>query len=287
MEKILVTGGAGFIGTYLIRYIKENYNNVIITSLDNYFTGKKTNHIDGVNYIDGNTWDADVIFKDEDFDTIFHFGEYSRIVKSFEDIKYVEKTILYGTPKILELCRTWNAKLVYSASSSKFGDNGENENLAPYSWMKSKIVDLIKNYNRWFGLQYQICYFFNVYGDGQIMEGDYATVIGIFEKQWREGKKCTVVKPGTQSRDFTHIEDIVKGVILSSFKNNNHEWYLRSGINTTIIDVAKMFGEWEFVPERKGERITSEEFDTDTESELNWKPSYDLNEWIQNRKIDK
>ena len=281
MKNILVTGGAGFIGTNLIKYIKENYKDIEITSIDNYFTGKKENHIKGVRYFECNTWDAEEVLSEYTFDIVFHFGEYSRIVKSFDDIKYVEKTILYGTPIILELCRKWNAKLIYSASSSKFGDNGNNENLSPYSWMKSKMVELIKNYNKWFNLQYEICYFYNVYGPNQIIEGDYATVIGIFEKQWKEGKKCTVVEPGTQSRDFTHIEDIVNGVVLSVFKNKNHEWYLRSGINTNIIDVAKMFGDWEFIPKRRGERFTSEEFETDTESELNWKPLQKLENWIK------
>ena len=147
--------------------------------------------------------------------------------------------------------------------------------------MKSKMVELIKNYNKWYDLQYEICYFYNVYGPGQILEGDYATVIGIFEKQWSEGKKCTVVTPGTQSRDFTHIEDIVNGVVLSVFKNKNHEWYLRSGVNINIIEVAKLFGEWEFIPKRRGERFTSEEFETDTESELNWKPTHKLENWIK------
>lgn len=285
MKNILVTGGAGFIGTNLIKYLLENYDDISITSLDNYFIGKKENHLDGVTYINGNTWDADEILKDFIFDTVFHFGEYSRIVKSFDDIKYVEKTILYGTPKILELCRTWNAKLIYSASSSKFGNNGEDENLAPYSWMKSKMVDLIKNYSNWFGLKYQICYFFNVFGNGQILSGDYATVVGIFEKQWKEGKKCTVVRPGIQSRDFTHVDDIVCAVALAAEKNDNHEWFLRSGINTTIIEVAEMFGEWEFIPERKGERFTSEEFESDTESELNWKPKNNLKDWVESVKL--
>lgn len=289
MNNVLITGGAGFVGTNLIKYLKKNYKDINITSLDNYFTGKKENHIDGVTYYDGNTWDAPEIFKDKEFDVVFHFGEYSRIVKSFDDIKYVEKTILYGTPIIMELCRKWNAKLIYSASSSKFGNNGENENLAPYSWMKAKIVELIKNYNTWYNLQYEICYFFNVYGEGQITTGDYATVIGIFEQQIKEGNKCTVVEPGTQSRDFTHIEDIVRGVVLSSFTNMNHEWYLRSGINTTIIDVAKMFGDFEFIPKRRGERYTSEEFETDTESELKWIPEHKLEDWIKiikNKKRD-
>jgi len=282
--KVLVTGGAGFVGHNLIKQLRLENPTYQITSLDNYFTGKKENHQDGVTYHEGNTWEADRIFKNETFDIVYHFGEYSRIVQSFNDINIVQKSILAGTPVILELCRKWNAKLIYSASSSKFGNGGKDENLSPYSWMKSKMVELIKNYGDWYNLQYEICYFFNVYGPGQITTGDYATVVGIFERQYLEGKKCTVVSPGTQMRDFTHVKDIVSGLIKASQKNDNSEWHLRSGINVTIIDVANMFGEWELIPERRGERFTSEEFPSDTEVKLNWKPQYNLEDWINSRK---
>lgn len=283
MTRILVTGGAGFVGTSLIKKLLENPNNDI-TVLDNYFTGKESNHQPGVKYIKGNTWEADYIFIGTQFDVVYHFGEYSRIVKSFDDIEYVFKTILFGTPKILELCRKWDAKLIYSASSSKFGNGGKDENLSPYSWAKAKMVELIKNYHEWYGLKYQICYFFNVYGPGQITEGDYATVIGIFEKQWKAGKKCTVVQPGTQSRDFTHVNDIVEGVILATEQTECSEWHLRSGINVPIINVAEMYGEWEFIPERRGERFTSEEFPSDTNEKLNWSAKNSLEDWINSVK---
>jgi len=281
MKKVLVTGGAGFVGSNLIKHIKENFDCEII-SLDNYFTGKEENHIEGVTYIHGNTWEADLIFEDMEvpFDTVFHFGEYSRIVQSFEDIQFVQQSILSGTPKILDLCRHWGAKLIYSASSSKFGNDGKDENLSPYAWMKAKMVELIKNYHDWYGLQYEICYFFNVYGPGQIMKGDYATVIGIFERQWKANEPCTVVYPGTQSRDFTHVADIVSGVAKSASVNLNHEWHLRSGIERTIIDVAEMFGKWEMIPERRGERLNSAHIVTDTEEKLNWKPLNSLEDWI-------
>ena len=284
MKNVLVTGGAGFVGSNLIKELKAKHEGINITSLDNYFTGKPENHVPDVEYYKGNTWEADSIFEDRQFDTVFHFGEYSRIVQSFRDIDFVHRSILSGTPVILELCRKWNAKLIYSASSSKFGNEGKDENLSPYSWMKSKMVELIKNYGEWYDLQYEICYFFNVYGPGQITEGDYATVIGIFERQYKEGKKCTVVTPGTQTRDFTHIGDIVSGLIKASQRMDNKEWHLRSGVNVSIIDVAEMFGEWELIPERRGERFTSEEFPSDTELKLNWKPEYNLQEWINSRK---
>ena len=279
MTKILVTGGCGFVGTNLIKYLLTNPDNQIVC-LDNYFTGTKENHLHGVEYIEGSTCDAKELLKDYTFDIVYHFGEYSRIVQSFKDIEIVQKSILTGTPTILELCRKWNAKIIYSASSSKFGNNGKDEHLSPYAWMKSKMVELIKNYHNWFDLQYEICYFFNVYGPGQISSGEYATVIGIFEQQRRDGKKCTVVSPGKQSRDFTHVEDVVEGVVLATQQNANHEWHLRSGINRTLIEVADMFGEWKFIPERKGERFTSEYFESDTEERLGWKPKKTLQKWI-------
>jgi len=278
MKKILVTGGAGFIGSNLIEaLLNQNFE---ITALDCYFTGTTDNHIEGVEYVKGYTWDIDDIFKERKFDLIFHFGEYSRIVYSFDDIDFVTESILRGTPKVFEFAKKCNAKVIYSASSSKFGNNGKDENLSPYAWMKSKMVELLKNYNTWFGLQYEICYFFNVYGPRQIYHGNYATVVAIFERQFKNNQKITVVKPGTQSRDFTHIKDIISGVLLTVNQNKNHEWHLRSGKNINIIELAEMFGEWEFIDERKGERFTSESFFSDTEQKLDWKPQHTIEDWI-------
>ena len=288
IKKALVTGGAGFIGSNLIERLSKKYPKLQIYVLDNYFSGNASNHIQtssNIFYQRGNTWDIEEIYNDISFDIVFHFGEYSRIVQSFRDVDYVMKSNLYGTSKVLEMCRKWGAKLIYSASSSKFGNGGKDENLSPYSWAKSKIVELIKNYNQWFNLQYEICYFFNVYGPNQITEGDYATVIGIFEKQYKNNKPLSVVTPGTQSRDFTHIFDVVEGVIKTTYMNMNREWMLRAGINYKIIDVANMFTDnIIIIPERRGERFTSEEFEDDTEEVLGWKPKHNLKNYINNLK---
>ena len=279
---VLVTGGAGFIGSNLIKSIVKKYPNYKVISVDNYFTGKEENHIDSPNvtYIDISV--NEYIDSGEGIipDVVYHFGEYSRIVKSFDDIDYLIETNLYSTSRLIEKCKQWGSKLIYSASSSKFGNNGEDENLSPYSWVKAKMVELIKNYGKWYDLNYEIVYFYNVYGSGQITDGDYATVIGIFERQFSNGEKLTVVEPGSQQRDFTHIEDIVDGLILISEVTKNHEWHLRSGVNHTIIQIAEMFGDWEFIPERRGERVKSDEFKTDTEDILNWKPNHMIEDYV-------
>ena len=151
--------------------------------------------------------------------------------------------------------------------------------------MKSKMVELLKNYNSWFSLKFEICYFFNVYGPRQIYYGNYATVVAIFEKQYLKGESLTVVKPGTQSRDFTHINDVVGGIELILNQNLNHEWHLRSGKNITIIELAKLFdSNWVFIDERRGERFTSEEFVSDTSKLLKWEPIEKLENWINNLK---
>lgn len=288
MKRVLVTGGAGFIGSNLIKKLIETHPEIEILSIDNYSTGKKENHIDSKNvtYHTASTWDYfDTNFDNhKPFDVVFHFGEYSRIVKSFDDVDYVMKTNLHGTTRILEICRKWNAKLIYSASSSIFGNNKEDQHLNPYAWTKSKIVELIKNYKNWYGLNYEICYFYNVYGNGQITEGDYATVIGIFETQYKSNKPLTVVSPGTQSRDFTHVDDIVDGVLKSVNKNMNYEWFLKSGLEYQLIDVAKMFTKnIVIIPEKRGERKKST-YTKNTNKLLGWAPKKNLKEYINSLK---
>lgn len=295
---ILVTGGAGFIGTNLIEYLlkydddNENKKRMKIVSLDNYLSGKKENHIldDRVKYIEGNTWDAETIFnskennkEEQQFDIIFHFGEYSRIVYSFQEIKLLHQSILRGTPVILELARKWNAKVIYSASSSMMGNNGEDQHLSPYAWMKAKMIELIKNYHQWYGLTYQICYFFNVYGPRHISEGKYATVIAIFEKQFKNNEPLTIVSPGTQTRDFTHVHDIVSALYeIKDTKHENHEWYLRYGKSVSIFELANYFQhETKIIPERNGERFNCCEYNNDTQQLLQWKPKYNLEDYVK------
>ena len=275
---ILVTGGAGYVGSNLIKHLKK-HTKATITSLDNYFTGQEANHIKGVEYIQDCTWKINELPKQ---DIVYHFGEYSRVVPSFKDVEYLMTSNLWGTSRVLEQCKKWNAKLIYSASSSKLGGN---ENLSPYSWVKAKMVELIKNYSHWYGLKHEICYFYNVYGKNHISEGDYATVIGIFERQYKKGKPITVVGTGNQSRQFTHIDDIVNALDKIRKKDYNREWYLSSDKEYKIIDVAKMFSDnIEFVPKRKGERYNAVTIPNDTKEILKWEIKNDLKTYINGTK---
>ena len=276
--KILVTGGAGYVGSNLVKHLKK-HTNATITSLDNYFTGQEDNHIKGVEYIQDCTWEIHKLPKQ---DIVYHFGEYSRVVPSFKDVEYLMTSNLWGTSRVLEQCKKWNAKLIYSASSSKFGGN---ENLSPYSWVKAKMVELIKNYSDWYGLKYEVCYFYNVYGKNHITEGDYATVIGIFEKQYKEGKALTVVGDGKQSRQFTYIDDIVNALDKIRKQDYNKEWYLSSDVEYKIIDVARMFTDnIEFIAERKGERYKAITIQNDTKEILNWTIKNNLQDYINGTK---
>tara|TARA_A200000159_G_scaffold31770_1_gene28346 strand:- start:42173 stop:43030 length:858 start_codon:yes stop_codon:yes gene_type:complete len=284
--KILVTGGAGFIGSCLIeRLVKSPENEVV--SLDNYFTGKETNHIAGAKYIKGET---SSIFDLVDFspDIIYHFGEYSRVSTSFDDISRVWDYNVAGTYAVLEFCKQNSSKLIYSASSTKFGDGGDNRHASPYAFYKSVNSDLINNYGSWFGLEYAICYFYNVYGAGQISEGKYATVIGIFEEKYSNSKPLTVTSPGTQKRDFTHISDIIDGLsLLMSPDVSGDGFCFGTGKDYTILDVVELFeSDYVFIPARPGERIQTS-IDLSKSRSIGWSPKVCLKEYIEDIKHEK
>jgi UDP-glucose 4-epimerase len=289
-QNVLITGGAGFVGISLVNELTLHWPGARITVLDNLFSAQVPSALDylatkRVRVVRGNTWDIDNIFADPEdaFDLVFHFGEYSRIATSFDDVSTVMKSNLYGTTKVLEAARKWGARVVYSASSSKFGNSGRDEHLSPYAWSKAKMVELLKNYRDWYGLDYEICYFFNVYGPYQIMAGDYATVVGIFERQWRNAELLSVVSPGTQTRDFTHVADVVRGVRLAAEKGLNGEWHFRSGKDYSVIELAELFvgpAGWHLVPEGRGERFCSEPVGSRTGELLGWEPTQSLKDWV-------
>ncbi|RPF81679.1 MAG: NAD-dependent epimerase/dehydratase family protein [Rhodothermaceae bacterium TMED105] len=284
MKTILVTGGAGFVGSSIIKELKKRDNDCVIKSLDNYTSGYASNHIEGVEYIEGDTWDIDTIETLEAFqpDLVFHFGEFSRIVPSFEHPELALKSNQYGTLQVLNYCLRKKAKLVYSGSSAIFGNDMKDQHLNPYSWSKAKNIELIHNFKDWFGLQFAICYFYNVYGPGQILNGTYATVIGIFEKQFAQSLPLTVVSPGTQTRAFTHISDIVSGVLLVASQGEGDRYFLGNTENVSILDVADMFGStYTLIPERRGERVKSVIHESRARTELGWIPKVELRKYIK------
>ncbi len=283
MKSILITGGAGFIATNLINFFINKKKNIKIISIDNYYSGSKLNHIKSKNvkYLRLSTLDINKnkTLEKENFDMVFHFAEFSRIVPSFKDYDYCWKTNSIGTYEVIKFAFKKNAKLIYSASSSTFGSN---KYLSPYSWTKYTNNELIKNFAKWFGLNYVIVYFYNVYGPSQIKSGHMAAVVGIFEKQYLRNQNLTVVKPGTQKRDFTHVDDIVEGTYLAATKANNNEFHIGSGKNYSILDVAKMFKtKITLVDERPGERFTSLSNSSKAYNYLGYKPKNDLKKYIK------
>ena len=284
---ILITGGAGFIGSSLIKnFVKNKYNYKII-SLDNYSTGRRENHIKNKNvkYIKGNNKDIDRLMKKfkKNIKVIFHFGEFSRIFQSFKNYKKCFEYNIHHSSKVIEFAKDNKIKIIYSATSSNLGNNGKDENLSPYAWSKSKNIELIKNYNRWFGLNYELVYFYNVYGPGQILNSPMSAVIGIFEEQYKKRKPLTIVKPGNQRRDFTHIDDIVRGCYLAWKKGKQNEYMLGTKINHSIIEIAKMFkSKIIYIPSRPGERFGSTIPNNNAKKILGYSARIKIKDYIKN-----
>lgn len=285
--RVLITGAAGFIGTNLCKTLIDIYEDVEIIGLDNYNSGSKENHINKIKYIEGNTWDILKIKELKYFkpNYIFHFGEYSRIVQSFEEPTKTFYSNTIGTQQVLEYAVKNNSKLIYSGSSAIFGNDMKDQNLNPYSWTKCKNVELIHNYKNWYNLNFAICYFYNVYGPKQICKGNYATVIGIFEDQYLNNKPLTVVSPGTQTRCFTHIDDIIRGIIMVAENGSGDHYYLGNEKSYSIIDIAKMFdSSHTLINKRRGERDTSKFIASDNIKKLGWEAKLEIDDYINNFK---
>ena len=281
---IVVTGGAGFIGSNLIKLLinKTHYK---IISIDNYSTGTKKNHIKNkrITYLKGENKNIISMLKTRKnkIKTLFHFGEFSRIFQSFKDINQCYYSNMLGTFEVVKFCSNNNIRIIYSASSSKFGNKGKDEHLSPYSWSKSKNIEFIKNFNSWYGLKYEILYFYNVYGPGQIKNSKMAAVIGIFERQYEEKKKLTVIRPGTQKRDFTHVDDIVNGCYLAFIKGRNDHYFLGSKKLYTILEIAKMFkSKIRMLPTRPGERLGSSSPTNKSFTDLGYKARIGIKDYI-------
>ena len=258
---IIVTGGAGFVGSNLIEFFLKETNYKVI-SLDNYSSGSIKNHINHirVKYIKGDTTDIKKIldkYKNK-INTIFHFGEFARIFQSFKRFDQCYQSNSIGSKSVFKFCLDNNIKLIYSATSASLGNKGKDKNLSPYAFTKSKNLELLENLKKWFNFKFEVIFFYNVYGPRQIKTGDMATVIGIFENQYLNKKPLTVVKPGTQTRRFTHINDTVK-ICYEAFKANKCKYYSISNKNSySILEVAKMFkSKIKFLEPRSGERYAS------------------------------
>ena len=258
---IVVTGGAGFVGSNLINFFLRKTKFEIL-SLDNYSTGKKKNHIidKRIKYIKGDTVDISTIllkYKNR-IKVVFHFGEFARIYQSFKKFDQCYNSNTIGSKSVFKFCLDNNIKLIYSATSASLGNKGKDKNLSPYAFTKSKNLELLENLKNWFNFKFEVIFFYNVYGPKQIQVGDMATVIGIFENQYLNNKPLTVVKPGNQSRRFTHIDDTVK-MCYDAFKANKCRYYsISNKYSYSILEVAKMYKKKIiFLKPRLGERYAS------------------------------
>ena len=258
---IIVTGGAGFVGSNLIEYLLAKTEKKVI-SLDDYSSGSKKNHIKDprVKYLRGHTSNLNKILFNykKKIHSLFHFGEFSRIFQSFKRFDKCFKSNSLGTHEVFKFCLDNKIKLIYSATSANLGNKGQDKNLSPYAFTKAKNLELLENLKKWFNFRFEIVYFYNVYGPRHIKSGEMATVIGIFEKQYEKGLALSIVKPGNQTRKFTHIYDTIN-VCYEAWKQNKCAHYSISNKNShSILEVAKMFKHRvKYLKARKGERFAS------------------------------
>ena len=259
-KKIVITGGAGFVGANLINLLLRKTKFKII-SIDDYSSGSRKNHIKNsrVKYIKSHTKNiSSVLTKPKSIHSIFHFGEFARIFQSFLQMNKCLDSNSIGTNAVFNYCLTNKIKLIYSATSASLGNKGKDKNLSPYAFTKAKNLELLENLKKWFNFKYEIVYFYNVYGPNQISKGSMATVIGIYEDCYKKNKPMPVVKPGTQSRRFTHIDDTVNICYLAWKKNLCRHYSISHKQSYTILDVAKLFKrKIKFLPKRAGERYAS------------------------------
>ena len=259
-KSILITGGAGFVASNLIKiFLARTKLNII--SLDNYSSGLKKNHIKDkrVKYLKGETKNIKAIIrKPKNIHSVFHFGEFARIYQSFISMSECIESNTIGTNSVFNFCLENNIKLIYSATSASLGNRGNDKNLSPYAFTKAKNLELLENLKKWFNFKYEVIYFYNVYGPGQISKGKMATVIGIFEEAFKKKKALPVVLPGSQSRRFTHIDDTVNVCFLAWKKNLSRHYSISNKQSFSILEVAKMFkSKIKFLKKRPGERYAS------------------------------
>jgi UDP-glucose 4-epimerase len=282
--KILVTGGAGFIGTNLIKRLLKDGHQVI--SIDNYSTGKRENEQDGCIYYNmdiTNLMPADYSFL-QDIDVVYHLAAVARIQPSFERPEDYIDTNFNGTYEIVKFCNDYNIPLIYAGSSSKHSGRFKN----PYTFSKDIGEDIIKLYQKHFGLKACITRFYNVYGPHQLLEGGYTTLIGRWVNNIQNDKQCIIYGDGEKRRDFTHVDDIVDALVkIPYFKNSwGLDFELGRGKNYSVNEVASMFGiKPKYEDDKPGEaKITLCESDLARQI-LDWNPKINLEDYINNLKI--
>jgi UDP-glucose 4-epimerase len=258
---LIVTGGAGFVGSNLIEELL-NFKKFKIISLDNYSSGSVKNHIQNkrVKYLRSDTKNIQILLKNysRKINTIFHFGEFSRIYQSFKKVNKCFSSNIEGSFKVFNFALNNKIRLIYSATSANLGNRGKDMNLSPYAFSKAKNLELLENLKNWFNFRYEVIYFYNVYGKRQICKGDMATVVGIFENLFLKGKNLPVVRPGTQARRFTHVSDTVKACIFAWRKNKCNHYSIANKESYSIIELARMFKtKITYLPKREGERFSS------------------------------
>lgn len=283
MSKILVTGGEGLVGSHLVHTLADMGHNV--TSVDNHFNSNDNPRHPAVDY-----WIQDCKFirqsnmAQKEFDYIFHLGEYARVEQSFEDIDIVMDYNLVTFPEMLKFAKEKNAKFIYSGSSTKFAVGEVGSAQSPYAFTKAQNTELLKNYSEWYGLDYTIVYFYNVYGKGEKGSGKYATVVQKFiDKAMESNDPLPVTSPGTQLRNFTHVDDIVSGLMLAGFRGNGDGYGIGSDYKYSILDLVDMLGcEPEMKPEKPGNRMDGE-LKTDKLKALGWSAEKDLRDYIRSQ----
>jgi UDP-glucose 4-epimerase len=282
-KKILVTGGAGMIGSALCHELENKGHQV--TSLDNYSNGYSDNHHPGVEYITGCTNQISMYFHDDvKFDYIFHLGEYARVEQSFDDYDTVMEYNYHSFPKMLEFAKKSGAKFIYSGSSTKFSIGEDGKAMSPYAYTKAQNTELLNAYASWNNLPYAIVYFYNVYGEGEVADGKYATVIAKFIKMVKEGAtSLPITSPGTQERNFTHIDDTVDGLIRIMEFGAGDNWGIGNDTSYSLLDIAEMLGvDVDMKPEKPGNRMGGVVHNTMLKA-LGWKPKTDLKNYIKGK----
>lgn len=278
---ILVIGGAGFVGSNLCKRL-SCHNTVY--SLDNYFTGNENNHHNGVKYIRGDSKDIFSLINIKP-DLIYHLGEYSRVEQSFEDLDKVWEFNIQGTFQVCKFAKNVDAKLIYAGSSTKFEEEKNGKFSSPYAFSKAQNTELVCAFGEWYNLKYAITYFYNVFGRNEIRTGKYATLIGLFANLKSLNQPLTVVKPGTQRRNFTHIDDIIEGLLVVGEYGEGDGFGIGSEENYSVGEVAEMFGGTiTYLDNRKGNRISAK-LNTNKTKELGWKPTKSLSDYVHELKL--